>query len=285
MASSVRQVLSGTDDGQSEMVARISRPPGAPGWFAPGDAVWTVHGSVTTFLGGIRALLLQTLHPLALAGVTRHSRYREDPFGRLQRTGAFIAATTYGSVALAEQTVAAVGAMHDRVSGQLADGRNYSARDPRLLEWVHVTLTDSMLTAYLEFGHSRAVDADAYVADMAVVGKAMGVVDPPVSAAELKGSIESFRAELSGGPEADSMRRFIMTAPLPRGLRPGYGLLARAAWDSLPPWAVELADQRRAPGPVRRTRALLADAALRTLSVALVRSPAQAAGEHRLGAA
>ena len=96
-ASSVREILSGRTDGASDVARAIGQPPGAPGWFTPDDPIWTVHGSVATFLGGIRSLLFQTLHPLALAGVDRHSSYREDPFGRLQRTGAFIAATTYGS--------------------------------------------------------------------------------------------------------------------------------------------------------------------------------------------
>lgn len=284
LASSVRRVLSGTDDGRSDVVTRIEAPLGAPGWFTPDDAIWTVHGSVATFLGGIRSLLMQTLHPLALAGVTRHSDYRQDPFGRLQRTGAFIAATTYGPVAVAEQTVAAIGTMHGRVRGTLADGRGYSAQDPRLLEWVHVALVDSMLTAYLEFGHDGRIDPDSYVANMAVVGQAMGVVDPPTSATALRRSINGFRAELAGGPEADEMKSFIMAAPLPFALQPGYGMLARAAMDTLPDWAMVMLGQNPPPAPVRRARAVVADSALRTLSVALVRSPARAAGERRLAA-
>lgn len=282
VASSVRQVLSGTDDGQSRVVASIGEPTGAPGWFAPGDPIWVVHGSVATFVGGIRSLLLQALHPLALAGVTRHSDYREDPLGRLQRTGAFIAATTYGSVALAERTVAAITTMHTRVRGTVA-GREYSATDPRLLEWVHVALVDSMLTAYQHLGHDGAVDPDGYVADMAVVGKAMGVVDPPQSVRALHDVLAGFGPELSGGPAVDEMWDFIMNAPLPFALRPGYAVLARAARDTLPPWALGFAGQAPAPGPIRQTRAMVADAALRGLSWALVQSPAQAAGERRLG--
>lgn len=284
LATSVRQVLSGTTDGQSEVVRRIEQPPGAAGWFRPGDAIWTVHGSVATFLGGIRSLLLQALHPLALAGVDRHSAYRDDPFGRLQRTGAFIAATTFGSAEQAETTVATIGRMHDRVSGTLTDGRAYSARDPRLLEWVHVALVDSMVTAYLEFGHDGPISADAYVADMAVVGAAMGVVDPPLTRRDLSARIAGFRPELAGGPDARRMRDFVLSAPLPLLLQPGYGVLARAARDTLPDWAVDLLGDRPVSGPARRARAVVADSALRTLSLALVRSPAQAAGEYRLSA-
>lgn len=283
LASTVRQVLSGTDDGRSQIVGLIEEPPGAPGWFGPDDAIWTVHGSVATFLGGIRSLLMQTLHPLALAGVDEHSDYREDPFGRLQRTGAFIAATTFGSAELAGRTVAAITAMHERVKGEVG-GTPYSARDPRLLEWVHVALVDSMLTAYLQYGHDGDVDPDAYVADMAVVGEALGVIDPPLTRTALRRRIAGFRGELAGGPRAEKMRDFVMSAPLPRSLQPGYGVMARAAMDSLPDWAVVMLGNQPAPAPVQRARAVVADSALRTLSFALVRSPAQAAGERRLAA-
>lgn len=263
-------------------MARIAEPPGEPGWFRPGDAVWTVHGSVATFLGGIRSLLLQSLHPLALAGVDRHSTYREDPFGRLQRTGAFIAATTYGSETLAEQTVAAVRSMHTRVAGRTDDGRQYSAQDPRLLQWVHVALVDSMLTAYLRFGRNGVVDPDAYVAQMALVGERMGVVEPPRTAAGLAGDLEGFRPELERSDHTERMKRFIMSAPLPVGLRPGYAVLARAAIDTMPDWSAELLGNRPVGPAARAARGWAADLSLRTLSFALVKSPAQAAGEQRL---
>jgi uncharacterized protein (DUF2236 family) len=279
LAASVRQVLSGRADGQSEIARAIARPSGAPGWFAPGDAIWTVHGSVATFVGGIRSLYLQALHPLALAGVDQHSSYREDPFGRLQRTGAFIAATTFGSVELAQQTVDAVSRMHARVRGTAADGRPYSAEDPRLLEWVHVGLVDSMLTAYLHLGHDGPIDPDAYVADMALVGARMGVVDPPRSQEELGDRLAAFRPELRVDDPVRRTHRFIRSAPLPVGLRPGYRVLSRAAWDLLPPWALDLL------GSSPRLAGLdlaAADAALRVLRFALVASPARMAGEQRL---
>ena len=284
LAASVRGILSGADDGQSEITRRIAEPPGAPGWFVPGDAIWTVHGSVATFLGGIRSLLLQALHPLALTGVNRHSNYRDDPFGRLQRTGAFIAATTFGSVELADQTVAGIQSLHKKVKGSLDDGRRYSAQDPHLLEWVHVVLTDSMLTAYQEYGLNGEVDPDAYVADMAVVGRAMGVRSPPTSVLELSDHLSAFRPELSGGPEVDDVKAFVLSAPLPRGLRPGYALLCRTALDTLPPWAADmLAHHPTDLG--RRTRQVGTRTAMWTLKTALVESPALAAGEARLAEA
>ncbi len=278
----MRQVLSGTADGQSQVVARIAEPAGAAGWFRPGDAIWTVHGSVATFLGGIRSLLLQSLHPLALAGVERHSRYREDPFGRLQRTGAFIAATTFGPVETAEQTTSAIRAMHATVRGTATDGRSYSAQDPRLLMWVHVTLVDSMLAAYDLYGRHGAVDRDGYVADMALVGERMGVVNPPRDADALAEELESFRPELQRSPASDDMVGFVRKAPLPRGLRLGYSVLVRGAVASLPDWAHPLMGQRT-PGPVAsKVDRSAAGMVLRVLSMALVKSPAQAAGERRL---
>lgn len=281
LAGQVREILAGRADGNSQIARAVAEPPGAPGWFTPDDAIWTVHGSVATFLGGIRSLLLQTLHPLALAGVDRHSSYREDPFGRLQRTGAFIAATTYGSVDLAEKTIAAITSLHSTVRGTVDDGRVYSAQDPRLLEWVHVGLVDSMLSAYLAFGHDGAIDPDGYVADMAVVGRAMGVVNPPRSQAHLSEVLAGFRPELTGGPDVDRTVEFILNAPLPISLRPGYRILAGAALTTLPPWATQLLghDVSRPMRPVVRGAA---DASLRTLKFALVASPARLAGERRL---
>jgi uncharacterized protein (DUF2236 family) len=279
LATSVREVLSGQADGQSAIARAIAQPPGAPGWFAPGDAIWTVHGSVATFVGGIRSLYLQALHPLALAGVDQHSSYRQDPFGRLQRTGAFIAATTFGSTTLAQQTVDAVGVMHRRVVGSASDGRPYSAQDPRLLTWVHLALVDSMLTAYRHLGREGVIDEDAYVADMAVVGAAMSVPKPPRTVAELAAAFEGFQPELRVDELVRRTHGFVTNAPLPLALRPGYRVLARAAWATLPPWALALLGSTPRLGALDLAGA---DAALRVLRVALVASPARLAGEQRL---
>ncbi len=279
LAASVREVLSGRTDGQSEVARAIARPPGAPGWFAPGSAIWTVHGSVATFVGGIRSLYLQALHPLALAGVDQHSSYREDPFGRLQRTGAYLAATTYGSADLAQQTVDAVRVMHRRVQGTASDGRAYSAGDPRLLEWVHIALVDSMLSAYLHLGRDGVIDPDEYVADMAVIGARMGVAQPPRSQAGLAERFADFRPELRVDDSVRRTHAFVTHAPLPPALRPGYRVLSRAAWATQPDWALEMLGSTPRLGALDVTAA---DAALRVLRVALVASPARLAGERRL---
>jgi uncharacterized protein (DUF2236 family) len=282
LASSVREVLSGQTSGVPDVARAIARPPGAPGLFRPGDAIWTVHGSVATFVGGIRSLYLQALHPLALAGIDQHSSYRQDPLGRLQRTGAFIAITTFGSATAAQQTVDAVRAMHREVVGSAADGRPYSAQDPHLLLWVHVALVDSMLTSYLELGHDGTINPDDYVRDMAVIGRAMGLPDPPEDVSELRATFADFRPELRVDELVRRTHDFITNAPLPLQLRPGYRVLSRAAWATLPPWALDLLTSKPRIGALDLAAA---DAALRVLRLALVASPARLAGEERLAAA
>lgn len=283
LAATVRRILSGSPDGATAVNRAIARPLGAPGWFGPDSAAWQVHGSVSTFLGGIRALLLQTLHPLALAGVDGHSSYRDDPFGRLHRTGAFIASTTFGSAAQAQQTVDAITRMHHRVSGVAADGRPYAATDPALLTWVHIALVDSMLQAYLDYGTNGRLDADGYVADMAVVGSAMGVPEPPRTRADLEAAFVSFLPDLTGSAHVDEVRRFVLRPPLSPPARAGYTVLARAAEDSMQDWARAMlgsASRRRATRAANRAAAR---SLLSILQVALVESPARSAARERLG--
>ena len=126
---------------------------GRPGerWFTPEDPVWRVHADASMFPGGVAALLLQSLHPLAMAGVAGHSGYRGDPWGRLQRTSHFLATTTFGTVEDAEATIARVRGIHERVRGKDPRGRDYRASDPHLLRWVHVAEAHSFLTAYQRY--------------------------------------------------------------------------------------------------------------------------------------
>ena len=218
---------------------RIFRAPGER-WFAPDRPVRLVHADSSMFIGGLRALLLQALHPLAMAGVAAHSGYRSDPWGRLQRTNYFLAVTTYGLAEDAEAAVRRVRAVHQRVTGNAPDGRPYSAADPHLLEWVHVAEVDSFLTAYQRYGTAPldAAQRDAYVADTARVARELGVVDPPLTYAQLRVRLAAFRPELRGTPEARAVARFLLLGPsLPALARPGYAALAAAAISSMPVWA------------------------------------------------
>ncbi len=152
------------------------------------------------FVGGIRALLLQSLHPLAMAGVAGHSGYRSDPWGRLQRTSEFLARTTFGTVQDADAAVTMVRGIHERVRGRAVDGRRYAASDPHLLGWVHAAEADSFLAAYRKFGSSTLTpsDEDDYVAQSGSIAERLGAVDPPRSVAELTATLDAYRSELQG---------------------------------------------------------------------------------------
>lgn len=219
--------------------SRIHDTPG-PRWFDEDRPIRRVHGDASMFVGGLRALLLQSLHPLAMAGVAEHSDYRGDPWGRLQRTSTFLAVTTFGTASDAQRAVDKVRGIHRRINGVAPDGRTYAAGDPHLLEWVHIAEVDSFLTAHQLYGE-RPLDQsgrDGYVADTARVAEALGVIDPPRTERELAERIEAFRPELTSTQSArDAARYLLLTPPLPIVARAPYGLLAATSVSMLPAWA------------------------------------------------
>ncbi|MEO6503181.1 MAG: oxygenase MpaB family protein [Jatrophihabitantaceae bacterium] len=211
-----------------------------PRWFAADRPIYQVHNDAAMFVGGLRALLLQSLHPLAMAGVAGHSGYRGDPWGRLHRTSHFLAVTTFGTEADATAMIARIRAIHERVRGIAPDGRPYAASDPHLLRWVHVAEVDSFLHAYQRYGAGTLDQAgrDGYVADAARVAAALGVLDPPTTEAQLRAELRGYRPELRGTREAREAARFmLLKPPLPLAVRAPYGVLAAAAVASLPRWA------------------------------------------------
>ncbi len=193
-----------------------------------------MHADLSSIIGGLRALLYQTLHPLAMAGVAEHSDYRHDPWGRLHRTSRFIAATTYGTSEEAEAAVALVKKVHERVRGTAPDGRSYSANEPILLAWVHATEIDSFIAAYRRYGPLPLTDedADTYVSEMAVVGRAFGADPVPTTVAELRTLLASY--ELHATSQARAAARWLMVPPMPWRVRPVYTLVAAAAIELLP---------------------------------------------------
>jgi uncharacterized protein (DUF2236 family) len=210
-----------------------------PGWFAEDAPIRRVHSDASMFIGGLRALLLQSLHPLAMAGVAQHSDYRRDPWGRLQRTADFLAATTFGPSSQAQRAVDRVHRVHRRVVGVASDGQPYAANDPHLLEWVHIAELDSFLAAHDRYGNDPLVgdDRDRYVADAAVVARALGVIDPPETEAQLRSRLDAYRPELRGTPEARAAARYLLLQPpLPFAARAPYGLIAGAAVALMPAW-------------------------------------------------
>lgn len=228
LARTTRAALTGQED---------PPPTGrGPGLFGLDSQAAIVHAETAMLVGGLRALIIQTLHPAAMAGVADHSDYRKDPWGRLHRTGEFIGTTTYGSVADAEAAIDRVRRIHERITGFADDGTPYSAADPHLLEWVHIIEVDSFLVSHRRYGSGKA-DGDRYVAEMAEVARRLGVPTPPVTEAELAARIRAYRPELRSTARAREAVRFLMVPPMPVVARGPYAMLALAATGTVPRWA------------------------------------------------
>jgi uncharacterized protein (DUF2236 family) len=241
----VRTFLTGNSAPAAHPVDRAD-----PGLFGPDSITWRVHADPAMFTGGLRALLIQTFHPLAMAGVADHSDYRRDPLGRFQRTVHFVGITTFGTSAEADAAIRAVRRVHARVVGTAPDGRRYAANDPHLLEWVHLTEVESFLGAYQRYSTQPLDDdeADRYVAEMARLGHLLGAEQPPTSVAEMRAAMERFRPELRIGRQARDAVRFLLVPPFPLVARPAYGIVAGAAVSLLPSWARRMLWLPIAPG-------------------------------------
>jgi uncharacterized protein (DUF2236 family) len=217
---------------------RIHGRPG-PRWFEADSPIARVHGDASMFVGGIRALLLQTLHPGAMTAVSEHSGFRGDMWGRLARTSRFLAVTTFGTADDAQQAVEMVRTIHSRISGTMDDGTAYAASDPHLLLWVHVAEIDSFLLAHQVYGKHPLDQAgrDRYVAETAEVARRLGVLDPPTTEAELAEVIDGFRDELRATPQArEAISYLLFRPPLPLAARAPYGVLVAAAIGLMPRW-------------------------------------------------
>jgi uncharacterized protein (DUF2236 family) len=209
-------------------------------WFGPQDPIWRVHSDAAMFPAGLTALLLQSLHPLAMAGVAGHSGYKGDPWGRLQRTSHYLAVTTFGTVEDAEGAIAHVRRRHRAVRGTDPKGRRYAASDPHLLRWVHVAEVWSFLRAFQHYAARPLgpAEADSYVAQTRVAAERLGATDLPATVAELDRALAGYRPELESTPAAREATRFMLVnPPLPLWTRPGYGLIAAGAVGLLPGWA------------------------------------------------
>ncbi len=254
--------FSGDDGGRPYWVEQLAEGDDA-GFFGPSSASWAVTGGIATLVAGIRALLMQTLHPGAMAGVHDHSRYREDPLGRLSGTIRWLVTVTFADTAKARLESSRVSRFHDRVVGTYPgpDGRDvpYAAGDQDLLRWVHVVFTDAFLGCETIWGRPIPGGADGYVREWATAGELVGVVDPPTSAAGLAGALEAFRASgvLRRDARVDEAVRFIRSPPLHRGMLPAYRVLFAGAVASLPVQYRRMLGLRRVPGAITATRILL----------------------------
>lgn len=232
---------------------------GDPGLIGPGSVSWRVVGDVSVLVGGVRALLVQAAHPEVVAGVADHSRYREDPLGRLSRTSAYVTATTFGAMAEVEQAVTLVRRAHRRVRGRSHRGDPYSADAPELSAWVHNALTDSFLTAYQHFGPEELTpgEADRFVAEQARIGRMLDADPLPETAPELAEWI-TWHPWLAPSPGMEEAVGFLTDPPLDgAGLKTGYRVMQAAAVATLPTRLRTVLGLSRRPGAERAGRALI----------------------------
>jgi uncharacterized protein (DUF2236 family) len=274
LAQAVRDRIAGPEFREAH--EQIWYTPG-PRWFTEKDPIWRVHADTAMFVGGIRALLLQSLHPVAMLGVSQHSGFRGDPWGRLQRTSRFLATTTYGTIADAERSVRIVRAIHGRVKGTTPSGREYRADDPHLLGWIHVAEVDSFLTAFQVFGSGplTPAEADDYVRQSGFVAEQLGVVDPPRTVADVERLLADYRPELNLTPAASEAAELLLKdPPLSGPQKLGYALLAAGAVSLLPPWSRAMLLLPTLPATDRLVARPLTRSALSTIRWALAGNPA-----------
>lgn len=248
----------------SGLTLDYDNPPGDPGLFGPEAVCWRVHGDFPAMLaGGVSALLLQAMHPLALAGVWDHSTFRTDMQGRLGRTAQFIAGTTYGNRADALKLIERVRRIHTGVRGIAPDGRPYAASDPALLTWVHVAEVSSFLAGYLRYvGPLGRAEQDRYYSEVASVAEMLGASDVPRTRAGIDAYLEAMRPQLVVSERTREVVRLVLAMPVPSPLLvPAVRIMADAGIALLPAWAqrelrVHGAASLRRPGALAAMRLL-----------------------------
>ncbi len=234
-----RALLTGSADGVPPWLDAIKAGVG-PGLYLPTDAPWVAHGDLATLVGGIRALLMQALHPGSLAGVRSHSRYKDDPLGRLSGTIRWLTITTYGSHEAIANEANRVNRMHDHVKGtyETATGQStsYKAADPDLLLWVHIAFMESFLRSHQTYSKRPLPGgADAYIRLWSKSVKPLGLTEVPMDESELLATMALFRKDLAVSDATRETIQWIKNPPLPATSRPMYSLLFQSAVASLEP--------------------------------------------------
>jgi len=227
------------------LVSGIPEQPADDGFFGPASVAWRLGGDLTTPVAGLRALIIQALHPLAMAGVDQHSNWRADPVGRLAATSGYVSTITFGERASAERAAARVRRIHERVNGvDPVTGQQYCASDPALLLWVHAALVDSNLAAREKFGVPvTAEDADRYVEEMVVAAELVGVpaADVPDSAAALGRYLAWVRPQLRCTPAAAESAAYLLDPPgLDEEVAEIWQDIREAVLICLPDWARQM---------------------------------------------
>lgn len=255
-AKRLRALLFDAPSGVPPWLETISGGEG-PGLFNPGDAPWVIHADFGTFVGGVRALLMQALHPGSLAGVHAHSRYQSDPLGRLAGTIRWLTITTFASHDAVAAEAGRINRMHSRVRGDYrtaaGETTSYRASDPHLLLWVHIAFMDSFLRCHQLFASADIPGgADAYVRLWAKSVEPLGLGEVPLTEAGLVETLGKFQSELAVTDETREVIRWLRRPPLPAASLPVYELLFQAALASLPAECRALLDLKSMPLPVIR---------------------------------
>jgi uncharacterized protein (DUF2236 family) len=275
----------------------VNEPDVDSGLFGPQSVTWRIHGDPSMGIAGFRALLLQAVHPLVMTGFDANSGFRDDPWGRLRRTGEWIATVTYGSTEEAETAGRRLRRLHSRLAPavDVETGRSVRVDDPELLTWVHCTEVESFLSTYRRCGGRLAPgEADRYVTEMATSARLVGL-DPrqvPHTVADLEEYYRVVRPSLRVTPAARRNVLWSFAPPMPRKVslttpaRPAWIALMTLAGAMLPPWARRLYGLPGVP-TTDLTATLTGRALLRTvgsLPDSWVRSPAHRAALERVSA-
>jgi len=226
-------------------VSGVPEDPADEGFFGPGSVTWRVSGEIGGPVAGLRSLIMQALHPLAMAGVDQHSDWRRDPVGRLAATSAYVTTISFGERAAAERVAERVRRIHEHVRGTDPEtGRPYAASDPALLLWVHAALVEASLAVGRLFGTPLSPqDSDQYVAEMVVAAELVGVRTGlvPSSVAELDSYLESVRPELRCTPAARESMAYLLDPPgLDEDIAELWQDIRYAAVAALPEWAQQM---------------------------------------------
>lgn len=259
----IQQVRSIVNSGKSP--TEFLYPPGDPGLFGPDSVAWKVHGDfMSMMIGGISSLILQALHPLALAGVWDHSSFREDLKGRLGRTAFFIAATTYGNTEMATRAITRVKKIHDSLGGFHPDGRSYRVSDPRLLYWVHLTEAYSFLNAHRIYVNQTISESDQnqYFAEMSKISEDLGCIIMDQygndqfarTVSSVNQAIESYFPELEYSDRSKWVVDLLENLPADPKTYVLNRLIIKAGFYNLPDWAYPMMNR---PIPTKIDRQLV----------------------------
>ena len=245
------RLLSGSETGKPPWLGAVAEGEEA-GLYLPNQAPWIVHADFATLVGGIRALLMQALHPGSLTGVRQHSRYEQDPLGRLAGTIRWLTVTTFGPNKSNQAEADRVNRLHTRVKGQYqtasGENKNYQAADKDLLLWVHVAFMDSFLRAHQNYS-KRPIPggADEYIRLWAESVKPLGLETAPLSEAELLETLRQFDNQLIVNADTREVFKWLKNPPLPTLAKPFYRLFFFAALATLPQNYRDMIGERALP--------------------------------------